>query len=81
MKNEKQYQYKLAGIPTSLDDRKLLTGHISGLPVNELINALRGLNAKHCNLSVTIDVTDNLNRLMKIELTNTATWQQTILRY
>lgn len=75
------YQYKIAGIPTNLNTRKTLTGHTYSINKQQLIKALQGLSAKQINISVTLDVTDNLNRLIRIDLTDPKTWQDTTIRY
>ena len=79
--NNNEYQYKIAGIPTDLNSRKTLTGHAYATNKQQLIKALQGLPAKQINISVTLDVTDNLNRLIRIDLTDPKTWQETTLRY
>ncbi len=80
MTNEK-YQYKIAGIPTDLNTRKTLTGHAYSINKQQLIKALQGLPVKQINVSVTLDVTDDLNKLIRIDLTDPKTWQETTLRY
>ena len=79
--NNNEYQYKIAGIPTDLNSRKTLTGHAHAINKQQLIKALQGLPAKQINISVTLDVTNNLNRLIRIDLTDPKTWQETTLRY
>ena len=79
--NNNEYQYKIAGIPTDLNTRKTLIGHAYAINKQQLIKALQGLPAKQINISVTLDVTDNLNRLIRIDLTDPKTWQETTLRY
>ena len=79
--NNNEYQYKIAGIPTDLNTRKTLTGHAYAINKQQLIKALQGLPAKQMNISVTLDVTNNLNRLIRIDLTDPKTWQETTLRY
>ena len=79
--NNNEYQYKIAGIPTDLNSRKTLTGHAYSINKQQLIKALQGLPAKQITISVTLDVTDNLNRLIRIDLTDPKTWQETTLRY
>ena len=79
--NNNEYQYKIAGIPTDLNSRKTLTGHAYAINKQQLIKALQGLPAKQITISVTLDVTDNLNRLIRIDLTDPKTWQETTLRY
>ena len=79
--NNNEYQYKITGIPTVLNSRKTLTGHAYVINKQQLIKALQGLPAKQINISVTLDVTDNLNRLIRIDLTDPKTWQETTLRY
>lgn len=79
--NNNEYQYKIAGIPTDLNSRKTLTGHAYSINKQQLIKALQGLSAKQINISVTLDVTDNLNRLIRIDLTDPKTWQEATIRY
>ena len=79
--NNNEYQYKIAGIPTDLNTRKTLTGHAYAINKQQLIQALQGLPAKQITVSVTLDVTNNLNRLIRIDLTDPKTWQETTLRY
>ena len=79
--NNNEYQYKIAGTPTDLNSRKTLTSHAYAINKQQLIKALQGLPAKQINISVTLDVTDNLNRLIRIDLTDPKTWQETTLRY
>lgn len=79
--NDEKYQYKVAGISTDLNSRKTLTGHAYSINKQQLIKALQGLPAKQINISVTLDVTDNLNRLIRIDLTDPKTWQETTIRY
>jgi hypothetical protein len=75
------YQYKITGIPTDLNSRKTLTGHAYSINKQQLIKALQGLPAKQITISVTLDVTDDLNRLIRIDLTDPKTWQETTIRY
>ena len=42
---------------------------------------MQGAWLVHKEMDITLDVTDNLNRLIRIDLTDPKTWQETTLRY